>query len=78
MIGVKCKQNEPIEYLINRFNSMCNNAGLLSELKEYRHYEKPSDLRHRTMQSLKRKKFLKDIPIKTKLRKPRKKFAPIS
>ena len=69
--GVNARENESTERLISRFEKVCNNAGLLSELKQYKHYEKPSEIRNRTKQSIKRKKLLKDRPIKTKRNKKR-------
>ena len=69
MIGVKSRHNEPIDYLINRFNKTCNNAGLLTELKKYSFYEKPSEIKNRAKQSLKRKKILDEKSFKTKKRK---------
>lgn len=66
MIGVKSRQNESVESMINRFNHVCNNSGHLSEIKNVRFYEKPSEARHRLDQSNKRKKVLAKMPIKTK------------
>ena len=42
MPGVRVKESEPIESAIRRFKKQCEKAGILSELRKRKHYEKPS------------------------------------
>lgn len=42
MIKVLAKENEPIDSLIRRFNAAVTADGIMKELKERSHYEKPS------------------------------------
>jgi small subunit ribosomal protein S21 len=41
------QQNESIDSAIKRFNMKLQQSGLLRELKEHAHYEKPSEKRRR-------------------------------
>lgn len=47
MNGVIAFDNEPVEKLIRRFTKTCERAGVLTDMKKYRHYEKPSAERKR-------------------------------
>lgn len=57
MNGVKIRPNESLEAALSRFNRMC--SGTLSELKNYRHYEKPSTIKNRKKSAAIRKRILK-------------------
>lgn len=47
MIYVKVQPNESIDQALKRFNLKLQQSGLLRELKEHAHYEKPSEKRRR-------------------------------
>jgi small subunit ribosomal protein S21 len=53
MNGVIARDNEPIERLLHRFTKTCEKAGVLSDLKKFRHYEKPSAVKKRKINSAK-------------------------
>lgn len=58
MAYVKARQNESIESLLKRFKKSVDNSGVLSTLKRYEYYEKPSVKRKRK-QAAARKRALK-------------------
>ena len=60
MNGVNVRENEPIERALKRFSKTCERAGLLSDVKKYRHYEKPSEEKKRKRNAAKRKKLRDD------------------
>ncbi|MDK3156872.1 30S ribosomal protein S21 [Kamptonema cortianum] len=47
MIYVSVHSNESIDQALKRFNLKIQQSGLLRELKEHAHYEKPSEKRRR-------------------------------
>ena len=47
MIYVTVQPNESIDSALKRFNMKLQQSGLLRELKEHSHYEKPSEKRAR-------------------------------
>lgn len=47
MIHVSLNTNESIDSALKRFNQKMQQSGLLRELKEHAHYEKPSEKRRR-------------------------------
>ena len=47
MIYVSVQQNESIDSALKRFNMKMQQSGLLRELKEHSHYEKPSEIKRR-------------------------------
>lgn len=47
LVYVIVQQNESIDSAIKRFNMKLQQSGLLRELKEHAHYEKPSEKRRR-------------------------------
>lgn len=57
MNGIIVRDNEPFERALRRFSKTCDRAGVLSDLKKYRHFEKPSEQRKREINSNKRKKI---------------------
>jgi small subunit ribosomal protein S21 len=64
MNGIIVRDTESIEKAIRRFTKTCERSGVLSELKKYRHYEKPSEMRKRKLNTairrqLREKKFQK-------------------
>lgn len=47
MIYVKVQPNESIDQALKRFNMKLQQSGILRDLKEHAHYEKPSEKRRR-------------------------------
>lgn len=47
MIHIEVHPNESIDAAIKRFNMKLQQSGLLREVKEHAHYEKPSEKRRR-------------------------------
>jgi small subunit ribosomal protein S21 len=60
MNGIVLRDGEPFEKAIKRFSKICERAGILSDIKKYRHYEKPSEERKRKTNASKRKKLRDD------------------
>jgi small subunit ribosomal protein S21 len=56
MNGIILKEDEPFEKALRRFTKTCERAGILSDIKKYRHYEKPSEERKRKINASRRKK----------------------
>ena len=47
MVYVTLQPNESIDSALKRFNMKLQQSGVLRQLKEHRHYEKPSEKRRR-------------------------------
>ena len=47
MPAVKLKENEPFDIALRRFKRACEKAGILSEVRQREHYEKPTAVRKR-------------------------------
>lgn len=47
MPAVKLKENEPFDIALRRFKRACEKAGILSEVRQREHYEKPTSVRKR-------------------------------
>src|SRR5574342_1055037 len=47
--------DESFERALKRFKKKCEKAGILSDLRKHRHYEKPSERRKRKMNAARRK-----------------------
>ena len=47
--------DESFERALRRFKKKCEKAGILSDLRKHRHYEKPSERRKRKMNAARRK-----------------------
>ena len=60
MPNVRVKENEPFETALRRFKRGCEKAGILSEVKRRRFYEKPSEQRKRQLAQA-RKKMLRKM-----------------
>ncbi|NBU96609.1 MAG: 30S ribosomal protein S21 [Spirochaetia bacterium] len=56
MVGIIIKDGESIEAALRRFKRDCANAGILSEIKKREHYEKPSLVRKKAIDTAKRKR----------------------
>jgi small subunit ribosomal protein S21 len=57
MNGIIIREDEPFEKALRRFSKSCERAGILSDIKKFRHYEKPSEERKRRINSSKRKRI---------------------
>jgi small subunit ribosomal protein S21 len=57
MNGIIIREDEPFEKALRRFSKSCERAGILSDMKKFRHYEKPSEERKRRINSSKRKRM---------------------
>ncbi len=55
MTEVRIKENESFERALRRFKKRCEKAGILSDLRKHRHFEKPSERRKRKANAAKRK-----------------------
>ncbi|MCG8538794.1 MAG: 30S ribosomal protein S21 [Clostridia bacterium] len=56
MSKVKVRDNESLDQALRRFKRECSKAGVMSEVKKRRHYEKPSVKRKKKAEAAKRKK----------------------
>lgn len=56
MTEVRVGENESIDSALKRFKRQCARTGVLSEYKRKEFYEKPSVVRKRKLDALKRKK----------------------
>ncbi len=53
-------QDENFERALRRFKKKCERAGILSDLRRHRHYEKPSERRKRRLNAARRR--LRNFP----------------
>ena len=54
MPEVIIRDDESFERALRRFKKKCEKAGILSDLRKHRHYEKPSERRKRKMSAARR------------------------
>ncbi len=57
MNGIVIREDEAFEKALRRFSKTCERAGILSDVKKYRHYEKPSEEKKRRLNASKRKRI---------------------
>ena len=57
MNGVSVRDNEPFERALKRFTKTCERAGILSDIKKHRRFEKPSEEKKRKINSAQRKRL---------------------
>ena len=55
MPEVIISEDESFERALRRFKKKCEKAGVLSDLRRHRHYEKPSEPRKRKLNAARRK-----------------------
>ena len=60
MNGIVVREGEPFERALRRFSKTCERAGMLSDIKKYRHFEKPSEEKKRKLNAAKRKRMRDD------------------
>jgi small subunit ribosomal protein S21 len=56
MAEVVINEDESFERALRRFKKKCERAGILSDLRRHRHYEKPSERRKRKLNAARRKR----------------------
>lgn len=73
MNGITVRDGEPLEKYLRRFTKTCERSGVLSDLKRYRHYEKPSEEKKRknnaVKQRLKRDRKMESLGYERKAQK---------
>jgi small subunit ribosomal protein S21 len=52
---VYIEEGESFEKALKKFKKKCEKAGILSDLRKHRHFEKPSEKRKRKVNAAKRK-----------------------
>lgn len=57
MNGIVVRDSENFERALRRFSKTCERTGVLSDVKKYRHFEKPSAERKRKVNAAKRKRM---------------------
>jgi small subunit ribosomal protein S21 len=55
MPEITITDDESFERALRRFKKKCEKAGILSDLRKHRHYEKPSERRKHKMAAARRK-----------------------
>ena len=55
MPGVNIRDGESFDQALRRFKRICEKAGILSELKNHQHYEKPSESKRKRNIAARRK-----------------------
>jgi small subunit ribosomal protein S21 len=55
-VGIIVNADEPVDRALKRFKRMCERAGILAEVRDRRHYLKPSEERKRKLTSANRKR----------------------
>ena len=55
MPSVRVRDGENFERALKRFTKACEKAGLMSDIKKHRHFEKPSEKKKRRINAAKRK-----------------------
>ncbi len=53
--GIKVRDHESFEKALRRFTKACEKAGLMSELRKRKHFEKPSEKKKRKLKLAQRK-----------------------
>ena len=49
-------KNEPFDKMLRRFRNQCERAGIVKRCRDLEYFEKPSSIKNRKNQSLKRKR----------------------
>ena len=53
MVEVRMRKGEPIDKVLRKLKKKLDKEGILKELRNRRHFEKPSEIRRRTERSAK-------------------------
>jgi len=57
MNGIIIRDNENFEKALRRFTKTCERNGVLSDVKKFRHFEKPSAEKKRKLNAARRKRL---------------------
>ena len=57
MNGIVVRDSETFEKALRRFSKTCERTGILSDVKKFRHFEKPSAERKRKLNAARRKRM---------------------
>ena len=57
MAEVRVKENESLDQALRRFKRQCARSGVLAELRNREHYEKPSVKRKKKSEAARKRKF---------------------
>ncbi|MBD3314432.1 MAG: 30S ribosomal protein S21 [Chitinivibrionales bacterium] len=71
MNGIRVREDEAFERALKRFSKTCERAGILSDVKKFRHYEKPSEERKRKLNASKRKRIREEARKRARSRRGR-------
>jgi small subunit ribosomal protein S21 len=71
MNGIRVREDEAFERALKRFSKTCERAGILSDVKKFRHYEKPSEERKRKLNASKRKRIREEARNRARARRSR-------
>jgi small subunit ribosomal protein S21 len=71
MNGIRVREDEAFERALKRFSKTCERAGILSDVKKFRHYEKPSEERKRKQNASKRKRIREEARKRARARRGR-------
>ena len=55
MQGIRGREGEPFEKALRRFTKTCEKVGIMSDIRQHQHFEKPSANRKRQMNAANRK-----------------------
>ena len=57
MSEVRIRENESLESALNRFKRQCARSGVLQEVRQHEHYEKPSVKRKKKAEAARKRKW---------------------
>ena len=57
MSEIKLKENESLDNALKRFKRQCAKSGVMSELRKWEHYDKPSVRRKKKSEAARKRKF---------------------
>ena len=58
MAEIRVKENESLDSALRRFKRSCAKAGVISEVRQREHYEKPSVKRKKKSEAARKRKFM--------------------
>lgn len=72
MAGIRVRDGESFESAIRRFKKQCEKTGILSEIRKYEHFEKPSVKRKKKSIAARKRAKKKGRPKVEKKERPEK------
>ena len=57
MAEIRVKENETLDSALRRFKRQCQKSGVLTELRQREHYEKPSVKRKKKSEAARKRKY---------------------